>query len=111
MVLQAETAARAHVRLYFFRARTPPSSLSLCASPIGKHKRTSLERGKVLLRALRIRLHRRRARLPARRAHLIRVVLHVLDRLQRAERLVHGAAEGKVVDGHVDLLDEKRITS
>merc|ERR1719473_575251 len=47
------------------------------------------------------RLHRRRARLPARRAHLIRVVLHVLDRLQSAERLVHGAAEGKVVDGAV----------
>jgi hypothetical protein len=38
----------------------------------------------------------RRQSLPA---HLIGVGLHILDRLQRAQRLVHAAAKGQVVDG------------
>lgn len=39
--------------------------------------------------------------LPAGRAHLIRVALDVLDGLQHALGLVHGAAKAQVVDGGV----------
>eukprot|EP00982_Pelagococcus_subviridis_P007331 30555-Pelagococcus_subviridis.AAC.3 len=62
---------------------------------------TRLDGGEVLLGSLRVRLHRDVAGLPPRRANLIRVLLHVLKRLQRAQRLVHGAAEREVVDGGV----------
>jgi len=63
--------------------------------------RDALDLGKVLLRALRVGLHRRVSRLPASRAHLVRVGLHVLHRLQDAQGLVDAAAEGQVVDGGV----------
>ena len=48
--------------------------------------------------------------LPACRADLIRVVLHVLDGLQHAERLVHAAAKCQVVYRRVldDALSQDR---
>merc|ERR1712216_745660 len=54
----------------------------------------SLDGLEVFLGTLRIRLHRRRTRGPARRADFIRVVLHAL-------RFVDGAAKRSVVDGAV----------
>mmetsp|Transcript_33873 Transcript_33873/g.89664 ORF Transcript_33873/g.89664 Transcript_33873/m.89664 type:complete len:247 (+) Transcript_33873:17-757(+) len=55
----------------------------------------------VLQEALAVGLHGLGARGPTRRAHLARVVLDVLQGLQGAERLIHRAPEGQVVDGAV----------
>jgi hypothetical protein len=60
-----------------------------------------LNRLEVFLGRLRVRLHRRGTRSPARRADFIRVVLHVLNSLEHAQGFVDGATERRVVDGGV----------